>query len=109
MVNIKRQLQMACAVIMFSCGVIASLMAAQIPSPPPEIAAQAVYEDHDPANQVTFPNGVKGIPDLVYWEPIGYRPLTLGIYLAPAGIPRPAAGCPFLVLIHRVTAHARDG
>ncbi len=100
MVNIKRQLQMACAVIMFSCGVIASLMAAQIPSPPPEIAAQAVYEDHYPANQVTFPNGVKGIPDLVYWEPIGYRPLTLDIYLPPAGIPRPAAGFPLIVHIH---------
>jgi acetyl esterase/lipase len=100
MINIKRQLQMACAVIMFSCGLMPSQMAAQIPSPPPEIAPQAAYEDHYPVSQVTFPNGVKGIPSLVYWEPIGYRPLTLDLYLPPAGLPRPAAGFPLIVHIH---------
>jgi len=98
--NITSQLQMACAVITFSYGVMASQMAAQIPSPPPEIAAQAAHEDHYPANQVTFPNGVKGLPGLVYWQPIGYRPLTLDIYLPPAGLHRPAAGFPLIVHIH---------
>jgi acetyl esterase/lipase len=100
MVKIKRQLQMACAVITFSCRILASQMAAQIPSPPPEIAIGAARVEHYPATQVTFPNGVKGIPNLVYWQPLGYRPLTLDIYLPPAGIPRPPTGFPLIVHIH---------
>jgi acetyl esterase/lipase len=100
MVKIRRQLQMACAVITLSCGVMVSQMAAQIPSPPPEIAVGVTHEDHYPAAQVTFPNGVKGIPGLVYSQPLGYRPLTLDIYLPPAGLPRPATGFPLIVHIH---------
>jgi acetyl esterase/lipase len=100
MANSKPRLQMACAVITLSCGVMVSQMAAQIPSPPPEIAVGVAHEDHYPATQVTFPNGVKGIPGLVYWQPLGYRPLTLDIYLPPAGRPRPATGFPLIVHIH---------
>ncbi len=48
-----------------------------------EVAADIVKVDRYPAHSVTFPNGVKGIPGMVYWEPVGYRPLTLDLYLPP--------------------------
>jgi acetyl esterase/lipase len=96
MSNLKQQLLTACTTVLLSV----SSLAAQIPSPAPEVAAQAVPEDHYPSRQVTFPNGVKGLPGLMYWWPIGYRPLTLDLYLPPPGLPRPAAGFPLIVYIH---------
>jgi len=66
----------------------------------PEVAAQVMFEDHYPPVKIKFPNGVNGLPRLTYWQPIGYRPLTLDIYLPPAGLPRPAAGFPLIVHIH---------
>jgi hypothetical protein len=65
-------------------------LAAQLPSPPPEVAAQTVQVDRYPAHEVIFPNGVRGIPGIVYWEPTGYRPLTLDLYLPPQTLQRPA-------------------
>lgn len=59
------------------------LVLAQVPSPPPEVAAQTVQEDHYPPHPVMFPDGVKGMPGVVYWEPTGYRQLTLDLYLPP--------------------------
>jgi acetyl esterase/lipase len=73
---------------------------AQLPSQPPEIASQSVWVDHYPSRQVSFPNGVKGIPSVVYWTPIGYRPLTLDLYLPPATLQRPTQGFPWVVYIH---------
>jgi acetyl esterase/lipase len=96
MPNLREQSLMTCAIVVFSV----SSLAAQIPSPASEVAAQVVFEDHYPPRQVKFPNGVKGLPGLMYWQPIGYRPLTLDIYLPPAGLPRPAAGFPLIVHIH---------
>ena len=96
MSNLNQQLLMTCTILVFSV----SFLAAQIPSPAPEVAAQVVFEDHYPPRQVKFPNGVKGLPGLMYWQPIGYRPLTLDVYLPPAGLSRPAAGFPLIVHIH---------
>lgn len=63
------------------------LVLAQVPSPPPEVAAQTVQEDHYPPHPVMFPDGVKGMPGVVYWEPTGYRQLTLDLYLPPSNSP----------------------
>jgi hypothetical protein len=43
-----------------------SALAAQLPSPPPEVAAQVEQVDHYPAQRVTFPNGVTGKAGLIY-------------------------------------------
>src|SRR5256885_15456694 len=96
MPNLREQSLMTCAIVVLS----ASSLAAQIPSPAPEVAAQVMFEDHYPPVKIKFPNGVNGLPRLTYWQPIGYRPLTLDIYLPPAGLPRPAAGFPLIGHIH---------
>src|SRR5256886_9747694 len=96
MPNLREQSLMTCAIVVLA----ASSLAAQIPSPAPEVAAQVMFEDHYPPVKIKFPNGVNGLPRLTYWQPIGYRPLTLDIYLPPAGLPRPAAGFPLIVHIH---------
>jgi len=73
---------------------------AQILSPPPEIAPQRVQEDRYPPPQIVFPNDVEGIPGVVYWEPPGYRPLTLDLYLPAETVEPPADGFPLVVFIH---------
>jgi hypothetical protein len=47
---------------------------ARTPSPPPEVAAAVVTDDHHPAHNVVFPNGVIGVSGVAYGEPAGYRP-----------------------------------
>ncbi|TMA23257.1 MAG: alpha/beta hydrolase [Deltaproteobacteria bacterium] len=73
---------------------------AQVPSPAPEIAAEVVRTDAYPTLQVVFPNDVEGLPGLVYQEPVGYRPLTLDLYLPAETVERPAEGFPLVVYIH---------
>jgi len=78
-----------------------SALAAEIPSPAPATAgAPSGQENSYPGQDVTFPNGVRGKPGLVYWEPLGYRPLALDLYLPPKTMPRPAEGFPLVVFIH---------
>jgi acetyl esterase/lipase len=96
MPNLREQSLMTCAIVVLSV----SSLTAQIPSPAPEVAVQVVFQDHYPPRQVKFPKGVTGLPGLMYWQPIGYRPLTLDVYLPPAGLSRPAAGFPLIVHIH---------
>lgn len=89
--------------VFLGCGVLAicvSSVAAQLPSPVPEVAAQAVQVDRYPAHAAIFANGVKGVPGVVYWTQTGYRPLMLDLYLPPKSLRRPAAGFPLVVLIH---------
>ena len=78
-----------------------SALAAEIPVPAPKVAsAPRGQEDSYPGQNVTFPNGVRGKPGLVYREPPGYRALTLDLYLPPKTVPRPAQGFPLVVFIH---------
>jgi acetyl esterase/lipase len=73
---------------------------AQLPSPVPEVAGKPVLRDRYPIAQITFPNGVTGTPNVVYWRPLGYRQLTFDLYTPPVGLPRPAAGFPLVVYVH---------
>jgi acetyl esterase/lipase len=73
---------------------------AQVPSPAPEIAAEVVQTDQYPVAQVVFPNDVEGLPDVVYSQPAGYRPLRLDLYLPAETAERPADGFPLVVFIH---------
>ena len=57
-----------------------SIVAAQPLSSPAEVAPGAVQADHYPSAQVTFSNGVRGKPGLVYSRQSGYRPLLLDLH-----------------------------
>jgi acetyl esterase/lipase len=74
-------------------------LAADVSAVPPEMG-RSVRGDGYPAQDVTFPNGVRGKPSLVYGEPLGYRALTLDLYLPPKTLPRPAKGFPLILYIH---------
>jgi len=76
------------------------LLTAHASEPPPAIAAQVVDTDRYPAHDVTFANGARGIADVVFWSPVGYRPLTLDLYLPPRSIRRPTKGFPLVVYVH---------
>ncbi len=87
------------ALIVIVFGIFA-LAEAQPPSPAPEIADHVVSEDRYPTHDVTFPNGVRGIPDVLYWNPAGYRPVTLDLYIPPEAPGQPSDGYPLVVFIH---------
>src|SRR5690349_15365431 len=65
-----------------------------------EIAATVSREDRYPRQEVVLPNGVHGMPDIVYATRPGYRPLTLDLYLPPHSATQPATGYPLVVHIH---------
>ncbi|WP_068084120.1 alpha/beta hydrolase [Novosphingobium rosa] len=48
-----------------------------------------------PGQPATFPQGVTGIGDIIYAQPLHYRPLRLDLYRPPAG-----ASAPLLVHVH---------
>jgi hypothetical protein len=98
MSNAKQQLLMTCAIGVLSILSMVLSGAAQTPSPPPEVAAEAAHEESLSSSPSNISNGVKGVPGLIYLQPIGYHPLTLDVYLPPAGLQRPAAG--FLLIVH---------
>lgn len=79
---------------------VPALAAAQLPSPLPVISAGNARVDHYPAHTANFLNGVQGVPSVIYWQQIGYRALTLDLYLPPGSVPRPATGFPLVVFIH---------
>ena len=76
---------------------VSAVAAAQVPSPPPQIEEGTRIDRHP---SVTFPNGVLTYTDVQYWAPIGYRPLTLDLYLPPTTLRRPRGGFPVVVQVH---------
>ena len=90
------RLVLTCALMMLS----EPAAAAQLASPVPEIGEEGGQVDHYPPHKATFPNGVTGIPGVVYRVQTGYRPLTLDLYLPPPTLPRTAQGFPLIVFIH---------
>jgi acetyl esterase/lipase len=97
MVRMKRGLSTAGIFIALLSG--ARPLMAQI-SPAPRVAAETVQKDHYPAHAVNFPNGVTGLPGIVFWKMAGYRPLALDLYLPPVSMKPPAEGFPFVAYIH---------
>ncbi|QJU60034.1 alpha/beta hydrolase [Sphingomonas sp. AP4-R1] len=79
-------------------GLLAGAAGAQAPAP--AVSDHPVVEDHYPARQVMFAGGVTGLPDLVYAQPAGFRPLTLDVYLPPRSLKPPRGGFPLILHIH---------
>ena len=89
-------------------GLCAATQAAP-PTDPRATAANAVLEDRYPAREVAFPGGVTGLPDLVYAQPAGFRPLTLDVYVPPKA-KAVKSGQPLVLFIHGggwVNGHTR--
>jgi acetyl esterase/lipase len=70
------------------------------PIPTPEIAATVVQKDSFPPVSDGYANGVRVLPGVRYWTPVGFRPLTMDIYLPPRSMPRPKTGFPVIMFIH---------
>lgn len=52
--------------------------------------AHAQQDDYAPTPPVVYPEGVKSFRDMIFAEPLGFRPLTLDLYLpADAGTRKP--------------------
>jgi acetyl esterase/lipase len=79
---------------------LSGIAGAQTPALPPAVSDHPIVEDHYPARQVTFAGGVIGLPDLVYSQPAGFRPLTLDVYLPPSDLKPPKGGFPLILHVH---------
>jgi acetyl esterase/lipase len=66
----------------------------------PAISDKYFHTDTFPAVSATYANGVRALPDVRYWTPAGFRPLTMDIYLPPANMPKPKTGFPMIMYIH---------
>jgi acetyl esterase/lipase len=88
--------------VIFVCGALGTWVpaTAQVPPPQPAVADHLNIPDRYPDDDATFANGVRGIPGVVYSEPVGYRQLTLDLYLPARSTERPATGFPLVVYIH---------
>ena len=73
-----------------------SALAAEIPMPAPRVVATPRgQEDSYPAQDVTFPNGVRGKPGLVYREAAGLSGAHAGPLFAAENGPAPGTGLSF--------------
>jgi acetyl esterase/lipase len=73
------------------------------------VASGPVLGDLYPDRRVSFPDGVAGLPDLVYSVLSGYRPLALDLYLPPKA--DPTALYPVIIYVHGggwTSGHSRD-
>jgi acetyl esterase/lipase len=58
--------------------------------------AHAEPEDYAPTPPVAYPEGVRSFRDVIFAQPLGFRPLTLDLYLPPQG----GTHKPLVVFIH---------
>ena len=63
------------------------------------IAGEVILEDRYPVRQIQFANGVTSYADVVFASRIGYRPLTLDLYVPPQDGATNVAH-PLVVIIH---------
>jgi acetyl esterase/lipase len=86
----------------FVCAMLVACLPAmaQVPPPLPDVANHLDLPDRYPSDEITFANGVRGVPGVVYAEPIGYRQLTLDLYLPAKSAERPSTGFPLVVYVH---------
>lgn len=71
-----------------------------LPLPTPEISARLARRGVFPTVEVAFPGGVRVFPGVRYWTLIGFRPLTMDIYLPPRSLAVPTGGFPMVLFIH---------
>jgi acetyl esterase/lipase len=69
-------------------------------NPDPPTGSAAVLGDHYPVRRVDFPDGVIGMPDVIYSSLDGFRPLTLDLYLPPSGARLKTQGHPLVIFVH---------
>jgi acetyl esterase/lipase len=74
--------------------------AAVTPALPAIASTIVVREDKYPRHDVFFANGVQSIPEVAFAKRIGFRPLTLDLYLPPKSAPHPITGFPLVVYVH---------
>lgn len=89
---------------------LSSMAGAQTPPNFPAVSDHPIVEDHYPPREVAFAGGVIGLPDLVYSQPAGFRPLTLDVYLPPRSLKPPKGGFPLILHVHGggwVSGHSR--
>jgi acetyl esterase/lipase len=87
-------------IILVGVGLSSAQLSMAAPSPAlPSIAGAVVSTDKYPLQQVAFPGGVKGIPDIPYTSSPGFRPVTLDLYLPPASYQNKGPR-PFVVYVH---------
>jgi acetyl esterase/lipase len=70
--------------------------------------AHAQHEEYAPNPPVSYPGGVQSFRDVIFAQPVGFRSLTLDLYLPPGGL----AKRPVVVFIHGGawrSKTARDG
>lgn len=100
-------------VIVSGVLVVASCSASRGPAAPEPIAEQeaapaspriapniVARDDHYPRHDVFFASGVQSIPEVAYTKQLGFRPLTLDLYLPPKRMPQPVTGFPLVVFVH---------
>lgn len=86
------------AIVAAVAGLAACAPAPSPAGPGPAVSDSVVAADTYPERRTAFPNGVTGLPDLVYRDSAGYRPLTLDLYLPPR---RPAGSrAPLVLYVH---------
>ena len=62
---------------------VAGAQASSTAFAPPQVIQEVSRQDKYPAPRIAFANGVTGVPDLIYSQPSGFRPLVLDLYLPP--------------------------
>jgi|SRR5215469_2734999 len=91
---------MKCVATALLAFVAVRLATAQIPLVPiPKIAAGLERKNAFPT-EVAFPGSVRVLPEVRYWTPVGFRPLTMDIYLPPKTLATPAGGFSMVMYIH---------
>lgn len=89
------------AFAILACLALATLATPQTPLvPTPQVAVGPSRKGAFPTVEVPFPGGVSVFPDIPYWTLIGFRPMTMDIYLPPRTTAAPAGGFPTVVFIH---------
>jgi acetyl esterase/lipase len=96
----------------FVVAVLSLLMAgsglAQVAGEAPEASLGSMMTKDYGWASISFPEGVRGLPGVVYWTPAGYPPQTLDLYLPPVTMTKPTTGFPVVMFIHGERSQRRN-
>ncbi|HVF17408.1 MAG TPA: alpha/beta hydrolase [Steroidobacteraceae bacterium] len=88
-------MKLCCAALLFAITCLTTTMSSAAGAP--AVAAAPVLDDRYPRAEVAFAQGVTSLPDLIYSQPPGFRPLRLDLYKPKAAS---KTGYPLVVYIH---------